>query len=61
MCDININYAQQGWQCPICKRVYSPTTPMCFYCGQESKTVTTTDFTFVADKPIIPDEIIKVE
>lgn len=27
--------ATQGWQCPICGRVYSPTTPMCFYCGKE--------------------------
>lgn len=26
----------QGWQCPICKRVYSPTTPMCFYCGNKA-------------------------
>lgn len=26
-------FAPQGWQCPICKRVYSPTTPMCWYCG----------------------------
>jgi hypothetical protein len=23
----------QGWQCPCCQRVYSPTTPMCFTCG----------------------------
>ena len=29
----NIDFAPQGWQCPICKRVYSPTTPMCYYCG----------------------------
>lgn len=36
----NYNFAQQGWQCPICKRVYSPSTPCCFYCGAES-TVTT--------------------
>ena len=28
-------FAPQGWQCPICKRVYSPTTPMCYYCGDE--------------------------
>ena len=28
-----IGFAQQGWQCPICKRVYSPTTLMCYYCG----------------------------
>jgi len=25
---------QQGWQCPCCQRVYSPTTPMCFTCPQ---------------------------
>ena len=35
-------FAPQGWQCPICKRVYSPTIPMCFTCGNEEiKTVTT--------------------
>lgn len=22
----------QGWECPKCGRVYSPTTPMCFHC-----------------------------
>ena len=26
-------FAQQGWQCPICRRVYSPMTSMCYYCG----------------------------
>lgn len=25
-------FMNKGWQCPICGRVYSPTTPMCFYC-----------------------------
>ena len=29
----SVDFASQGWQCPICKRVYSPTTPMCYYCG----------------------------
>lgn len=29
-------FAQQGWQCPICKRVYSPFTQMCLYCGQNT-------------------------
>ena len=29
----NVDFTAQGWQCPICKRVYSPTTPMCYYCG----------------------------
>lgn len=29
----SVDFTQQGWQCPVCKRVYSPTTPMCYYCG----------------------------
>lgn len=29
----NDYFTQQGWQCPICKRVYSPSQPMCPYCG----------------------------
>lgn len=33
---------QQGWQCPICKRVYSPFTPWCYYCGEEGRTKTST-------------------
>jgi len=36
---------QQGWQCPICKRVYSPLTMMCYYCGGESIATTGTDIT----------------
>lgn len=35
-------FAPQGWQCPICRRVYSPTTPMCYYCGNGVLTTTTT-------------------
>lgn len=26
-------FVQNGWRCPICRRVYSPMTPMCYYCG----------------------------
>lgn len=36
---------QQGWQCPLCKRVYSPFTPCCFYCGEEGMTKTGTEIT----------------
>ena len=37
--------SNQGWQCPCCKKVYSPTTPMCFYCGNQTyKTSTSTTF-----------------
>lgn len=25
-------FVQQGWQCPICKRIYSPVKMMCDYC-----------------------------
>jgi uncharacterized OB-fold protein len=28
---------QQGWECPKCGRIYSPTTPMCLHCPQEIK------------------------
>jgi len=35
------NWAPQGWQCPVCRRVYSPTIPWCFYCGNETYTTTT--------------------
>ena len=31
-------FAPQGWQCPICKRVYSPMTPTCWYCGNYTTT-----------------------
>jgi len=29
------NSIQQGWQCPVCKKVYAPSTPMCFDCPQK--------------------------
>jgi len=33
-------FVQQGWQCPLCHRVYSPMTPMCFYCPPKTDTNT---------------------
>lgn len=39
------NFIRQGWQCPICQTVYSPDTPVCFYCNPNLvKTKTTTTF-----------------
>ena len=35
-------FVNKGWQCPICGRVYSPTTPMCFYCSNKINTTTQT-------------------
>ena len=51
MGNIELGLCQQGWQCPICKRVYSPFTSMCLYCGSgETKATTTTDTYFDIDK-----------
>ena len=33
MYDVIFRKAPQGWQCPICGRVYSPITSMCSYCN----------------------------
>ena len=33
--------AQQGWQCPVCKRVLAPFVPECPCGGQGLKTYTT--------------------
>ena len=34
-------FVNKGWQCPICKRVYSPFTHMCMYCGNREVEITT--------------------
>lgn len=33
--DLSINrmFAQKGWVCPKCDRVYSPFTPECLHCN----------------------------
>ena len=31
---IEIPYIPQGWQCPVCRRVYAPDYPFCNVCGQ---------------------------
>lgn len=28
----------QGWQCPVCGAVYSPSTPMCYNCTGKTAT-----------------------
>ena len=40
--DLGKEFIEQGWQCPLCKRIYAPSTPMCPYCGGNMKVKTTT-------------------
>lgn len=44
-------FSSQGWQCPICKRVYSPYTPMCNYCGNGKQSYTVSTGTAQIDSP----------
>lgn len=42
---MDMNYVQQGWQCPICKRVYAPYISMCTFCGDNMEITTYTNTT----------------
>ena len=55
-----VDFAPQGWQCPICKRVYSPTTPMCFYCGN-GITVSSTSVNDAIIDPLHHESVTKAE
>jgi rubredoxin len=37
----DFNFIPQGWECPKCKRVYSPTTIMCISCPTQTSITTT--------------------
>lgn len=47
--------AQQGWQCPICKRILAPFVPECPCGGQGLQTWTTTSST--TDKDSNPNTL----
>lgn len=36
------SFIPQGWECPKCKRVYSPTTSMCSHCPEYAQGTSTT-------------------
>ena len=50
----------QGWRCPVCERCYSPTTPMCFYCGNKEATVQSTG-TSINNNPSITTATTNIE
>ena len=35
--------AQQGWQCPVCKKIYAPHIPECLHCNNVETELKTTD------------------
>lgn len=56
----------KGWQCPICKRVYSPTTTMCEFCGggysvSSTETVTNDPEQMANKYKKLIDDVIKSE
>lgn len=36
--------AQQGWQCPLCNRIYGPFVQECYHCNNQKSTLTTTTY-----------------
>ena len=47
-----------GWQCPVCGRVYSPFTQMCFYCQYNGQQPVITNDKTVPDRTPIRDMIV---
>jgi hypothetical protein len=43
---LQTSFIPQGWECPKCNRVYSPTTSMCSHCPEHTQGVTNTSITF---------------
>jgi hypothetical protein len=35
-------FIQQGWECPKCHRIYSPTQSFCLYCNDKRVTYSST-------------------
>lgn len=47
-----------GWQCPVCGRVYSPFTQMCFYCQYNGQQTVITNDRTVPDRTPIRDIMV---
>lgn len=44
-------WPQQGWQCPKCQSVYSPTVVECYRCNSQTQQLKTTYSTTGEQKP----------
>ena len=49
------------WQCPICKRVYAPSVPMCFYCGGSGEATTDTKIRIKGDTDSTDEDAVEEE
>ena len=52
---------QQGWQCPVCRRVYAPWMAQCLTCGGERKTYTTSNTEYMTNDEFFEKYGITVE
>lgn len=41
MSNFDFNFIEQGWQCPICKRVMSPRQDYCIFCANHESSYST--------------------
>lgn len=51
--------AQQGWQCPVCKKIYAPNIPECLHCNNveiELKTTENEDVITLKMNPLWTDK-----
>ena len=61
MSDYGSMFVPQGWQCPVCKRVYSPSQYYCLNCGGTYTTTITTDIKASSTWDLISDSITKTD
>lgn len=53
-------YIPQGWQCPVCKRVHSPSVPSCDCCRAVTITGTSVGTAMNKDGKSLFDEYVDV-
>lgn len=54
---MEVNYlksVQQGWQCPLCSRIYGPYVQECYYCNTRETNLTSITFPEVPEGVTAP-------